>query len=65
MCYLVTGINNSMNSSGARYFGLFDTEDEAKTAAETILEKDYSEVAVWKQIAVPKVERKINWELSS
>jgi hypothetical protein len=61
MCYLVTGIKAAMSSTAAREYSIFDTEVEAKERAESLLNSGFREVALWKQIATPKVERIITW----
>lgn len=62
MCYLVTGINSSLTSNASRAHALWDTEEEARQDAEKLLRLSYTEVAVWKQLAVPRVEQKVIWE---
>lgn len=63
MCYLVTGINTALASSNSavRIHRIFDTEQEAKEGAESVLKAGHTEVAVWKQVATPKMEQVISW----
>jgi hypothetical protein len=62
MCYLVTGVNPNSSAASARSFQIFDTEDEAKARAEQHLKSGMNEVAVWQQIAAPKIEQRVVWE---
>lgn len=64
MCYLVSGVNAGINiRQASRIHAIFDTEEEARAEAEKLARSGCNEISVWKQIATPKVEQTVTWEV--
>lgn len=62
MCYLVTGVNPNAQSNAVKFHAIYDTEEEARSNAERLARQGLNELAVWKQIAVPKIVQTVTWE---
>ncbi len=63
MCYSVTGLKPTTSSAGRAdpQTRIFDTEQEAKDEAEKWLRAGMTEVAVWEQVAIPRLRSIISW----
>lgn len=63
MCYLVAALRPaaSVASQATQLHSMYDTEQTAKDAAEKFLKEGCESVAVFKQIATPRIEKKVIW----
>lgn len=64
MTFLVTAVKPSASAAAQAtdLRSIHDTDQMARDQAERYLKEGYREVAIWKQIATPRIEQTVVWE---
>lgn len=62
MCYLVTWQEGRIGNGRSDKHAIWDTEEQARSKAETLLKAGADSVSVWKQIATPTLEQVVQWK---
>ncbi len=64
MAFLVTALKPTTTAVGSAHEvrTFHDTDKDARSQAESFLRSGHTEVAVWQQLATPRIEQVVKWD---